>query len=89
MPRWMLLPLALLLAMLALVFFMANKQVAEVDFYFTTFSLPIGLLLPLALFIGCLIGGMVLIAAVIVPLRLRLRAQTRELESFRQQRETP
>ncbi len=89
MPRWMLLPLALLLALLALMFFMANQQVAEVDFYFATFSLPVGLLLPLTLFIGCLVGGLVLIAAVIVPLRLRLRAQTRELESTRQQRETP
>jgi len=89
MPRWIVLPLALLLAIVALLFFLANRQVAQVDLYLFELSLPIGLLLPLAIFLGCLIGGMVLLTAVIVPLRLRLRAQSRELEAVRQQRGTP
>ncbi len=89
MPRWILLPLALLLVVGALMFFMANRQIAAIDLYLVEFSLPVGLLLPLSIFLGCLIGGLVLIAAVIVPLRLRLRAQMRELEALRQQRGAP
>jgi uncharacterized integral membrane protein len=86
MPRWIILPLALLLAILALMFFMANRHTAEVDLYLVEFSLPIGVMIPLELFIGFLIG-VVLILGVIVPQRLRLRAQARALEAVQQKRE--
>jgi uncharacterized integral membrane protein len=87
MPRWIILPLALLLAILALMFFMANRHIAEVDLYLVEFSLPIGVLIPLVLFLGFLIAGVVLILGVIVPQRLRLRAQARALEAVQQKRE--
>jgi uncharacterized integral membrane protein len=87
MPRWIILPLALLLAILALMFFMANRQSAEVDLYVMEFSLPIGVLIPVVLFAGFLIASAVLILGVIIPQRLRLRAQARALEAVQQQRE--
>lgn len=86
MPRWILLPLALLLAVLALLFFMANRQIVEIDLYVFEFALPVGVLVPIVLFIGCLIAGLVLFAAVILPQRLRLRAQARALEARPPQR---
>jgi uncharacterized integral membrane protein len=81
MARWFVLPLALLLAIAALLFFMANQQMADIDLYVVEFALPIGVLIPLTLFVGCLIAGCVLFVGVIVPQRLRLRAQTRALET--------
>ncbi len=88
MPRWIVLPLALLLAILALFFFMANREIAAVDLYFVEFSLPIGVLIPMVLFFGCLIAGLILIAGVVVPQRLRLRALARALETAQQQRDS-
>jgi uncharacterized integral membrane protein len=87
MPRWIILPLALLLAILALMFFMANRQFAAVDLYVAEFSLPIGVLIPAVLFVGFVIASLVLFVGVIVPQRLRLRAQARALEAVQQQRE--
>jgi uncharacterized integral membrane protein len=87
MPRWIILPLALLLAILALMFFMANRQIAEVDLYVADFALPIGVLIPAVLFVGFVIASLVLFVGVIIPQRLRLRAQARALEAVQQQRE--
>jgi uncharacterized integral membrane protein len=87
MPRWLILPLALLLAVIALLFYIANRQIVEVDLYVFEFSLPIGVLIPLALFVGALVAGIVLIVGVIFPQRLRLRAQARALEALPSQRE--
>lgn len=86
MQRWIVLLLALLLAITSLLFFMANRQIAAVDLYVSEFSLPIGLLIPLTLFTGFVIAGLILIVAVVIPLRLRLRAQTKALEALQQHR---
>ena len=56
MARWFVLPLALLLAIAALLFFMANQQMADIDLYVVEFALPIGVLIPLTLFVGFVVA---------------------------------
>ncbi|MGD9583967.1 MAG: lipopolysaccharide assembly protein LapA domain-containing protein [Lysobacterales bacterium] len=84
--RWLLLPSAVVVALLSLVFFAMNRDSAVMDLYFARIDLPLGLLVVLCLLGGFVLAGAILFTAVIVPQRLQLRALRRELEQLRRQR---
>lgn len=77
MSRWFFLSMTLLLTLTALMFFIANRTVTKLDLFFAEVSMPVGILVPLSVFVGFLIAGVVLFASVIIPQRLRLRQLTR------------
>ncbi len=84
--RWLLLPLAVVVALLSLVFFAMNRDHAVMDMYFARIDLPLGLLVALCLLGGFVLAGAILLLTVIVPQRLQLRSLRRELEQLRRQR---
>jgi uncharacterized integral membrane protein len=79
MKRWILLVLALFVVLVGIVFSAINAQSVTLDLYAFSFSLPLGIAVLGSLFLGCLLGGTVLYAGVIVPLRLRSGALRREI----------
>lgn len=83
--RWLLLPLAVVVALLSLMFFAINRDQAVLDIYFGQIDLPLGLLVALCLLGGFVLAGAILFLAVIVPQRLQLRSLRRELEQLRRQ----
>ena len=81
--RWLVLPLAVLIALLSVMFFALNREPAVIDLYFARIDLPLGLLIALSLLGGFLLGGLILSLAVIFPQRLQQRSLRRELEQLR------
>lgn len=86
MPRWLLLPSVLIVALLALIFSVLNRASTPVDLYFFQFELPLGLLLLLVVLTGFLLAGSILYTAVILPQRIRSAALRRTLEALQKSR---
>ena len=80
MTRWLTILAALVVVFAAIVFSVINRGAAALDLYFAKLDAPVGVLVLASLFLGCLIGGLVLYPGVIVPLRMRVTALRRELE---------
>jgi lipopolysaccharide assembly protein A len=79
MKRGILLGFAALVALVGIIFSAINAESAELDFYFGSLSLPLGVLVLLSLLTGFMLGGLVLWAGVVLPLRLRLRQANRQI----------
>jgi len=61
--------LALAFIMLGIIFGALNRDVMHIDLFFTTLQASIGLTVLLVLLIGCLLGGLVVMATVVWPMR--------------------
>ena len=79
MARWLTLIVALAMVVLGVIFSALNANAVPLNLYFIQLELPAGVLVLTALFFGCGLGGLFLYFGVIVPLRMRIRAQQREL----------
>jgi uncharacterized integral membrane protein len=77
MKRWLLLGAGALVALVSLVFALINAAAVELDLYFATLGMPLGVLVLAALLLGAMLAGAVLYAGVILPLRLRVGALER------------
>jgi len=64
--------LALAFIMIGIVFGALNRDVMRIDLFFTTLQASIGLTVLLVLLLGCLLGGMVVLATVVWPMRTAL-----------------
>ena len=80
MTRWLLFAIALLVVLASIVFSAINAGNVELDLYFGSWSVPLGVLVLAALLLGCVLGGAVLYGTVIVPLRMRLSRARREAD---------
>jgi len=63
-----------------------NSDSVVYDFYFFAPHLPKGAALLLALVAGWLVGGLLVYASLVAPLRRRVRTQTRELKRLNHER---
>ncbi len=64
--------LALAFVMLGIIFGALNRDVMHIDLFFTTLQASIGLTVLLVLLLGCLLGGLVVLATVVWPMRSAL-----------------
>jgi len=80
MKRWVVMVLAISVALLAAAFALLNDAVVRLDLYFFAFEMSIGIVVMTCLLAGFLLASAALAAAVIMPQRLRLRALRRQLE---------
>lgn len=62
-----------------------NSQAIELDFYFGTITLVKGGIVIGALLLGWLLGGLLVYIGLVLPLRGRLRAQSRRLKQLEAQ----
>ncbi len=84
MKRWVVMVLAISVALLAAAFALLNEAVVRLDLYFFAFDMPIGIVVMTCLLAGFLLASAALATAVIMPQRLRLRALRRQLEFGKQ-----
>ena len=77
--RFVLILLVLIFAALGAVFGALNSDSVAYDFYFSAANVPKGAALLLALFFGWLLGGLLVYFGLVMRLRRRVRAQSREL----------
>ena len=84
MKRWIVVLLAVSVALIAAAFALLNEAVVRLDFHFFAFDSSLGLVVMTSLLIGFLLASAALAAAVVIPQRLRLRALRRQLELARQ-----
>ena len=63
---------ALAFIMLGIIFGALNRDVMRIDLFFTTLHAGIGLSILLVLLMGCLLGGLVVLATVVWPMRSHL-----------------
>ena len=82
--RFALILLVVLFATLGALFGALNSESVGYDFYFTEWHLPKGATLLFALLIGWLLGGLLVYGGLVLGLRRRVRAQTRELKRLSQ-----
>jgi len=61
--------IALAFIMFGIVFGALNRDVMRIDLFFTTLQASIGLTVLLVLLLGCLLGGLVVLATVVWPMR--------------------
>lgn len=64
--------IALAFVFLGIVFGALNRDVMPIDLFFTTLQASIGLTVLLVLLLGCLLGGSVVLATVVWPMRSAL-----------------
>ena len=64
--------LALAFIIMGIVFGALNRDVMRIDLFFTTLQASIGLTVLLVLLLGCLLGGLVVLATVVWPMRTNL-----------------
>ncbi|MEO6173009.1 MAG: lipopolysaccharide assembly protein LapA domain-containing protein [Arenimonas sp.] len=64
--------LALAFVIMGIVFGALNRDVMHIDLFFTTLQASIGLTVLLVLLLGCLLGGLVVLATVVWPMRSNL-----------------
>jgi putative membrane protein len=64
--------IALAFVMLGIIFGALNRDVMRIDLFFTTLQASIGLTVLLVLLMGCLLGGLVVLATVVWPMRSAL-----------------
>lgn len=79
MTRWLLLALALVVIAASVVFGAINAEAVVLDLYAGALRVPLGVLVLGSMLVGCLLGGAVLYATVIVPLRMRLSRTKRDI----------
>ena len=84
MKRWIVITLAVLVALLAAAFALLNEANVRLDFHFFAIDLPLGVVVMSSLLVGFLIASVALSTAVIIPQRVRLRALRRQIELSRQ-----
>ena len=78
--RFGLILLVLVFAALGALFGALNSESVALDFYVTTMQFPKGAALLFALFLGWLLGGLLVYLGLVLRLRRRMRAQARELK---------
>lgn len=83
MRRWIVILLALSVAMLAAAFALLNESVVRLDFHFFSFEMSLGVVVMASLLLGFLLASAALSSAVILPQRLRLRTLRRQLDAAR------
>ena len=64
--------IALAFVMIGIIFGALNRDVMHIDLFFTTLQASIGLTVLLVLLLGCLLGGSVVLATVVWPMRSAL-----------------
>lgn len=64
--------IALAFIIMGIVFGALNRDVMRIDLFFTTLQASIGLTVLLVLLLGCLLGGLVVLATVVWPMRANL-----------------
>ena len=64
--------IALAFIMMGIVFGALNRDVMRIDLFFTTLQASVGLTVLLVLLLGCLLGGLVVLATVVWPMRANL-----------------
>ena len=64
--------IALAFIIIGIVFGALNRDVMRIDLFFTTLQASIGLTVLLVLLLGCLLGGLVVLATVVWPMRANL-----------------
>lgn len=64
--------IALAFVMLGIIFGALNRDVMRIDLFFTTLQASVGLTVLLVLLLGCLLGGLVVLATVVWPMRSAL-----------------
>ena len=64
--------LALAFIIMGIVFGALNRDVMRIDLFFTTLQASVGLTVLLVLLLGCLLGGLVVLATVVWPMRANL-----------------
>ena len=64
--------IALAFVIMGIVFGALNRDVMRIDLFFTTLQASIGLTVLLVLLLGCLLGGLVVMATVVWPMRAKL-----------------
>ena len=74
--------LALAFVMLGIVFGALNRDVMRIDLFFTTLHAGIGLTVLLVLLLGCLLGGLVVLATVVWPMRSALAKAQKAAEKI-------
>ncbi|MBI2396558.1 MAG: DUF1049 domain-containing protein [Xanthomonadales bacterium] len=84
MKRWIVIVLALLVALLAAAFALLNDSDVHLDFHFFALDVSLGLVVMSSLLAGFLLASAALAIAVIIPQRLRLRSLQRQLGIARQ-----
>ncbi len=84
MKRWIVIVLALLVALLAAAFALLNDAVVHLDFHVLALDVSLGLVVMTSLLAGFLLASAALAVAVIIPQRLRLRSLQRQLGNARQ-----
>ena len=84
MKRWIVILLAVSVALIAAAFALLNEAVVRLDFHFFAFDSSLGLVVMTSVLLGFLLASAALAAAVVIPQRLRLRALRRQLELARQ-----
>ena len=84
MKRWIVVVLAVLVALFAAAFALLNEAVVRLDFHFFAFDSSLGVVVMASVLLGFLLASAALAVAVVLPQRLRLRALRRQLELARQ-----
>ena len=64
--------IALAFIIIGIVFGALNRDVMRIDLFLTTLQASIGLTVLLVLLLGCLLGGLVVLATVVWPMRANL-----------------
>jgi putative membrane protein len=64
--------IALAFIMIGIIFGALNRGAMPIDLFFTTLQASIGLTVLLVLLLGCLLGGLVVLATVVWPMRADL-----------------
>lgn len=64
--------LALAFIVIGIVFGALNRDVMRIDLFFATLQASIGLTVLLVLLLGCLLGGLVVLATVVWPMRANM-----------------
>lgn len=89
MRRWLLLLTAALMASVAAMFSLFNRDSVKLDLIFSQFDLPLGVLVIAAVFVGAALAGMVLFSTLILAQNLKLRALRRELDRLKSAQAAP
>ena len=80
--RFGLIFLVLLFAIAGAAFGALNSQAIELDFYFATLTLVKGGVVLGALLVGWILGGLLVYLSLVLPLRRRLRVQSRRIKQL-------
>lgn len=71
MRRWVVMILCALIGIAAVIFSLLNLQMVSLDLVAGTVTMPLGVLVLLAVLLGAALSGLLWLAYVIVPMRMR------------------